>query len=98
VWVRRRRKERHDGSSQNPILNKKPFLFPFSSIVLSFSSFLLDCLVLPWSIAKVWEERISAEFDAQAQEETKLGLTVIPSMQNLSDPYHRAKLQTGFIG
>lgn len=57
----------------------------------------LSAQTLHTSIAKVWEERISQEFDAQAAEESKLGLPVAPFMQNLSNGVHRAKLQVNFI-
>jgi hypothetical protein len=45
----------------------------------------------------VWEDRITLEFQAQAEAERKLGLTPAPFMQNLQSSKNRAKLQVGFI-
>jgi hypothetical protein len=58
----------------------------------------LSAQTLPTAVAKIWEERISLEFDAQAKDEAARGLPVMPFMQNLSDGLHRAKLQVSFIG
>lgn len=49
--------------------------------------------VFPTHIARQWEERISREFQDQAIQETKLGLTVAPFMKGLDNPKTRAKLQ-----
>lgn len=53
--------------------------------------------VFPTVIAKDWEERIAREFSAQAEVEKKMDIPVAPFMQNLNDPYTRAKLQVNFI-
>ena len=53
--------------------------------------------VFRFSVAKVWEERISLEFIEQAEKEEKLGLPVLPFMQNLSDPTVRIQNQINFI-
>ena len=61
-------------------------LFPFK-----FSSFLALLLsaVFPTPVAKMWEERISREFENQATKEKSKGLPVAPFMKNLSDPILR---------
>ncbi len=53
--------------------------------------------VFPISVAKVWEERISQEFGAQAEDETKRGLNPAQFMLGLADPHTRAKCQQSFI-
>jgi hypothetical protein len=45
--------------------------------------------VFPTPVAKVWEENISREFEAQAKKEKTKGIPVAPFMQNLSDPILR---------
>jgi len=53
--------------------------------------------VFPNAVARVWEERITREFDAQCERETQAGLPVAGYMQNLSDPVIRYKNQVNFI-
>eukprot|EP00462_Mataza_sp_D1_P014194 CAMPEP_0175150198 /NCGR_PEP_ID=MMETSP0087-20121206/17727_1 /TAXON_ID=136419 /ORGANISM="Unknown Unknown, Strain D1" /LENGTH=662 /DNA_ID=CAMNT_0016436097 /DNA_START=44 /DNA_END=2032 /DNA_ORIENTATION=+ len=53
--------------------------------------------VYPWTVATVWEERISKEFEAQAAMEEKHGLPVMPFMTGLQDIARRAKMQVNFI-
>lgn len=52
---------------------------------------------LPWFISAQWEDRIVAEFAAQAKEEESLGIPTEPFMQNLDDRANRANLQVNFI-
>ncbi len=53
--------------------------------------------VFPTSIATMWEERISKEFELQANKEKGKGLPVLSHMQNLHDPIVRAQNQVAFI-
>lgn len=54
--------------------------------------------VLKWSAASAWEDRISAEFHAQAMREVEEGHTPEPFMQfSLDDLQQRGKLQRDFI-
>jgi len=53
--------------------------------------------VFPNTIARVWEERISKEFDEQAKKESSKGLPVLSHMQNLHDPIVRNQNQVSFI-
>jgi hypothetical protein len=53
--------------------------------------------VMPNSVARSWEERVSKEFDTQSGREEKEGLPVAPFMKNLNDMKVRGKCQIGFI-
>lgn len=54
--------------------------------------------VLPWETAKIWEDRISQEFAAQASLEREAGRSPPPHMQfALEDIGLRSKLQRDFI-
>eukprot|EP00931_Biecheleriopsis_adriatica_P089170 TRINITY_DN63338_c0_g1_i1.p1 TRINITY_DN63338_c0_g1~~TRINITY_DN63338_c0_g1_i1.p1 ORF type:complete len:654 (-),score=111.23 TRINITY_DN63338_c0_g1_i1:64-2025(-) len=58
----------------------------------------LSAQVLPWADASQWEERISLEFLAQAEQEIAAGLTPEPFMQfEMQDLHQRGKLQRDFI-
>jgi hypothetical protein len=46
---------------------------------------------MPTHVATLWEERIAAEFMAQAKREMELGLPVAPCMQGLDNMATRAK-------
>jgi len=87
-------------------LDLKPEDHPFSSKTEAERQELVNVLihtsdlsgqVLKLSVAKQWEERITKEFDKQAQEEEKRGLTVLPFMKNLDNPQIRAQNQVNFI-
>jgi hypothetical protein len=55
----------------------------------------LSAQVLPWISASRWEERISQEFNAQANKEIELGMKPSPMMMNLDDMKVRGKGQLG---
>lgn len=57
----------------------------------------LSAQCFPTSVASVWEERITREFENQAAREKALGIPVAEFMQNLANPILRRQNQVNFI-
>ena len=51
----------------------------------------------PFRVAQIWEKKVSAEFQAQGEEESRLGIPVLDFMQGLDDPNTRIKKHLGFL-
>lgn len=75
-------------------------------VVGAKTNFLINCIVhaadicgqcFPLEVAKVWESRISEEFDKQAKLETELGMDVAPFMVGLDSFKTRMKQHLGFL-
>lgn len=58
----------------------------------------LSAQCFPTAVAKVWEERITREFENQAAREKAQGIPVAEFMQNLTNPLLRRQNQVNFIG
>ena len=57
----------------------------------------LSAQVMDFSIAELWEARVTAEFIAQNEMETALGVTVTPLMMGLQDQQKRYEKHLGFL-
>lgn len=57
----------------------------------------LSAQCFPTTVARVWEERITREFEHQAAREKAQGIQVAEFMQNLSNPLLRRQNQVNFI-